>query len=132
MRCSARVVQVAIVLGALVIGAVAFPSNVLVPTVQALSPYPSIDRDLNIVFEEGVRWADVERIVRAHGGAALEEVAYQDTYRNPERIGAGKKSVVFSLRLRSASGTLTSEEADAVRDRIVKELEKQLGGALRT
>jgi phenylalanyl-tRNA synthetase beta chain len=104
----------------------------LIPQAQALSPYPPIGRDLNIVFEEAVRWAEVERIVRAEGGETLESVEYQDTYRNPERIGAGKKSVVFSFALRSGTGTLTSEEADAVRDRIVAALTKQLGGALRT
>jgi phenylalanyl-tRNA synthetase beta chain len=104
----------------------------LVAVAQPLSPYPPISRDLNVVFEEAARWAEVERIVRAEGGGTLESVEYQDTYRNPDRIGAGKTSVVFSLQLRSASGTLTSEEADAVRDRIVAALEKQLGGALRT
>jgi phenylalanyl-tRNA synthetase beta chain len=103
----------------------------LVPLARPLSPYPPIGRDLNVVFDEAVRWADVERIVRSTGGEPLESVEYQDTYRNPERIGAGKKSVVFSLQLRSATGTLTNEEADAVRDRIVAALEKQLGGALR-
>ena len=73
----------------------------------------------------------VEQIVRVTGGDTLEEVAYQDTYRNAERIGTGKKSVVFSLKLRSATGTLTSEEADGVRDRVVAALAKQVGGVLR-
>jgi phenylalanyl-tRNA synthetase beta chain len=104
----------------------------LVPQAKALSPYPPIGRDLNIVFDEAVRWAEVERIVRAEGGETLESLEYQDTYRNPERIGGGKKSVVFSFALRSASGTLTSEEADAVRDRIVAALTRQLGGTLRS
>ncbi len=104
----------------------------LIPAAQALSPYPPIARDLNVVFDEAVRWAAVERIVRDAGGELVEAVEYQDTYRNPERIGAGHKSVVFSLQLRSATGTLTNEEADAVRDRIVAALGKELGGTLRT
>jgi phenylalanyl-tRNA synthetase beta chain len=104
----------------------------LIPLAQPLSPYPPIGRDLNIVFDEAVRWAAIERLVRTAGGKLLEEVEYQDTYRNPERIGTGKKSVVFSLRLRSATGTLTSEEADAVRDRLVAALGTELGGTLRT
>lgn len=103
----------------------------LVPRAVAVSPYPPIARDLNIVLDEAVRWAAVERIVRAAGGATLEAVEYQDTYRNPERVGAGKKSVVFGVQLRSATGTLTNEEADGVRDAIVAALAKELGGALR-
>jgi phenylalanyl-tRNA synthetase beta chain len=104
----------------------------LVAVARPLSPYPPIGRDLNMVLDEAVRWADVEQIVRVTGGDTLEEVAYQDTYRNAARIGAGKKSVVFSLKLRSATGTLTSEEADGVRDRVVAALAKQVGGVLRT
>jgi len=103
----------------------------LVPRAEAVSPYPPIARDLNVVFDEAVRWADVERIVRSAGGELLEAVEYQETYRNPERIGAGKKSLVFGLQLRSATGTLTNEEADGVRDKIVAALTKELGGALR-
>ena len=100
-------------------------------TVQPLSPYPPVGRDLNVVFDEGVRWAEVEQIIRAEGGDLLESVAFQEVYRDAKRLGPGKKSLLLSLLLRSAEGTLTNEQADAVRDRMVASLSKQLGGELR-
>ena len=47
----------------------------------------------------------------------VESIAFQDVYRDPERLGPGKKSLLFTLTLRSPEGTLTSDEADQVRDR---------------
>ena len=61
----------------------------------------------------------------------VESIAYQETYRDEQRLGVGKKSLLFGVQLRSAAGTLTSEQADAVRDRIVVALGKSVGGALR-
>ncbi|MFV2070522.1 MAG: phenylalanine--tRNA ligase subunit beta, partial [Pirellulales bacterium] len=96
-----------------------------------LSPYPSVTRDRNVVFDESVRWADVERIVIRLGGPHLERVDYQETYRDPQRVGKGKKSLLFSISLRSQTGTLTREDADAVCERIDAALRDQLHGQLR-
>jgi phenylalanyl-tRNA synthetase beta chain len=103
----------------------------LVPKYRRLSPYPSVSRDRNVVFDESVRWADVERIVRACGGQHLERVEYQETYRDEQRLGKGKKSLLFCLTLRSHGGTLTHEEADALCQRIDERLGQELGGRLR-
>lgn len=103
----------------------------LIPTAQPLSPFPPVSRDVNIVVPEETRWAEVESLAREAGGELVESIAFRETYRNAERLGAGRKSLLFSLQLRSATATLTSEEADAVRERIVALLGKQLGGKLR-
>jgi phenylalanyl-tRNA synthetase beta chain len=104
----------------------------LIPTAQPLSPYPPVGRDLNIVVDESVRWAAVEQLVRTAGGDVVEAIEYQETYRNPERLGPERKSFLFSLRLRSDRETLTNEAADEVRKRMVDLLSKQLGAELRT
>ncbi|QDS97640.1 phenylalanine--tRNA ligase subunit beta [Adhaeretor mobilis] len=103
----------------------------LVVTAEPLSPYPAVSRDLNIVVDESVCWADVERLTATAGGELLEAIEYQETYRDPKRLEAGKKSLLFSVQLRSDSATLTSEQADAVRDSIVAALKKEVGGELR-
>ncbi len=103
----------------------------LVPEARQLSPYPPVERDLNVVFAESVRWTDVDEIVRDTSGDLLETLSFREVYRDQSRLGAGKKSLLFSLRLRSHTGTLTNEEADALRDRVVARLAKELGGALR-
>lgn len=103
----------------------------LIPRAAALVTFPPMSRDLNVVFDEAVRWADVESIARSEGGDLVESLAFQETYRDAKRLGDGKKSLLWSVTLRSAEGTLTSEQADTVIDRIVGKLAKDLGGELR-
>ncbi|HZZ71558.1 MAG TPA: phenylalanine--tRNA ligase subunit beta [Pirellulales bacterium] len=91
----------------------------LMPQAAELSPYPPVTRDVNLVVEERVRWSQIAATVQASAGPLLESLAYLDTYRDPQRLGPGQKSLLFSLLLRSASGTLTNEEADAIRTQVV-------------
>jgi phenylalanyl-tRNA synthetase beta chain len=53
-----------------------------------------------------------------------------DLYRG-EQVAAGEKSLAYALELRSPERTLTDEDAVRVRDRIVAELERAVGGRLR-
>ncbi len=101
------------------------------PQAVELSPYPAVDRDLNLVVAEQVRWADVAATVRAAAGADLERLTYQDTYRDPERLGAGKKSLLLTLTLRRTDRTLTSAEADEVCQAVVAECTATHGAQLR-
>jgi phenylalanyl-tRNA synthetase beta chain len=103
----------------------------LVPRAQPLSPYPPVSRDVNIIVDESIRWAEVERLVVEAGGELVESVQYRETYRDPQRLGPDKKSLLFSLQLRSASATLTNDQADGVRERIVTLLAQQLDAELR-
>ena len=103
----------------------------LIRSVKPLSPYPPVSRDLNVVFDEKVRWTEVERIVRSVGGELIESISFQETYRDSDRLGEGKKSLLFSILLRSTEGTLTNEQADQVRHDIVAALDEDLGGQLR-
>jgi len=103
----------------------------LVCRARPLSPYPPVHRDVNVVVDERIAWGDVARVAAEAGGPLVEQIAYQDAYRDPDRLGKGKKSLLFSLQLRSHQGTLTSEQADAVRDRIVAALQREVGGQLR-
>ncbi len=103
----------------------------LIRQVDQLSPYPPVGRDLNLVVDEKVRWAAIDRIVRKCSSELLEHISFQEVYRDEKRIGTGKKSLLFSIQLRSDGGTLTNEQADAVREKIVAEAGKELGAELR-
>jgi phenylalanyl-tRNA synthetase beta chain len=86
---------------------------------------------LNLVVDERVRWAEVASAVRAGAGAYLESLTYQDTYRDPDRQGACKKSILLSIKLRDPAGTLAGVQADAIRDEIVARCGQELGAQLR-
>ncbi len=91
----------------------------LIPHYQPPSPYPAIRRDLNLIVDEAVRWADVQRTVRETAGEWLESIEFQEVYRDKKKDGADKKRLLFSLTFRSDERTLTGEEIDSLRDRIV-------------
>ncbi|MFW5914836.1 MAG: phenylalanine--tRNA ligase subunit beta [Planctomycetota bacterium] len=101
------------------------------PSIHPIPKYPAVDRDIAISVEEGVRWAELEACVDDHAPEHLESVQFFDVYRG-KPIPAGKKSVAFSITLRSPNRTLTREEADAARDEIVEGLSDELGAELRT
>jgi len=103
----------------------------LIPQQQLVPSFPAIGRDMNFVVDEQVRWADLAATVRKHAGEHLEDITYQETYRDDKQLGPGKKSLLLSITLRSATDTLTGEQADAVRDAIVAACEKQHNAALR-
>jgi phenylalanyl-tRNA synthetase beta chain len=71
-----------------------------------------------------------ELIVEA-GGALLTDVVLFDVYRG-EQIGAGKKSLAYSLTFQAPDRTLTSEEATRERDRILSRLERAFGAQMRS
>ena len=91
----------------------------LVPQHRPLSAFPAISYDLNLIVAEPVRWSDLVETVRRSGGELLEDVGYRETYRDAKKDGLGKKRLIFSLVLRSATETLTGDQAEKVREAIV-------------
>lgn len=103
----------------------------LIPQSADLSPYPAVVRDFNLVVDETVAWGALERTLRASAGPILEQVEYLDTYRDDNRLGRGKKSLLFSLVLRGRESTLTSADADRVSDEVLDRCQREHGARLR-
>jgi len=103
----------------------------LIPRYVAQPPYPAVTRDLNLVVDEAIRWADVAATVRANCGEYFEDLQYRDTYRDAKRLGETKKSLLLTFALRSKEGTMTNQQADEIRDRIVAACGKEHGAELR-
>ncbi|MFO0922364.1 MAG: phenylalanine--tRNA ligase subunit beta [Pirellulales bacterium] len=96
----------------------------LVPRLKAISPFPAIVRDLNLVVDESLRWQTLERTIVEAGGPLLSNVEFREIYRDAKKDGESKKRVLFSVHLQSASQTLTSQQADESMQRIVASCEK--------
>lgn len=92
----------------------------LIPKYRQPPVFPAVSRDLNLVVDEGVLWADLAATVRKAAAPHGEAIEFQDVYRDAERLGAGKKSLLLTLTLRSPDGTLTNDEADQIRSRVVE------------
>jgi phenylalanyl-tRNA synthetase beta chain len=97
---------------------------------QEVSPYPEVRQDLAFVVDEDVPAAALLAAIQEAAGAELRSVAPFDEYRG-EQIGAGKRSLAFSVAFGSPERTLTDEDAAALRTRIVDALAEQFGAVLR-
>ncbi|MFM7107204.1 MAG: phenylalanine--tRNA ligase subunit beta [Planctomycetaceae bacterium] len=95
------------------------------------SDFPAVERDVNLVVAEAMPWADVEAAIRAAGGGLLERWRLVQVWQDAARLGAGVKSLVVSLTLRSPTGTLSGDEAAAAVEKIVAECGRRVGATLR-
>ena len=96
---------------------------------KALPKFPASTRDLSIVCDDSVPVADLEKAIKSAVGSILEKVTLFDVYRG-QQIADGKKSVSYSISMRSHEGTLTDEQADGAVKKILKSL-ANLGAELR-
>ena len=90
---------------------------------RPMPKFPAATRDLSLVCNEELPIIEIEKAIRASAGSHLEDVKLFDVYQGAQ-IEAGKKSVSYSMVLRSAESTLTDAEADAAVKRVLKALEK--------
>jgi len=96
----------------------------------ALSAYPLATQDIALVVADDVPAADVAAALTAGAGELLEDVRLFDVYTGAQ-LGAGNKSLAYTLRLRAPDRTLTAAEATAVRDAAVAEAARRTGAVLR-
>lgn len=92
-------------------------------TYKPLPKYPATTRDISLICGDEIPVASLEKLIKEAVGGILEKVTLFDVYRG-EQIESGKKSVAFSVAMRSHDGTLTDEQADAAMKRVVKALSK--------
>jgi len=102
-----------------------------VKKVRPIAKYPGVKRDLSIVVDEKIRWADIIGAINKKASAELEGVHFVEIYRG-KGIAAGKKSVTLSLQFRDEDGTLTHEQVDNFQANIVDSLNESVGAELRT
>jgi len=98
--------------------------------VKAVPEFPPVKEDLAVIVDESLPAAQVQSVIEAAGGDLLTGVTLFDLFRG-EQIGAGKKSLAYSLTYQAPDRTLTDAEVAKVRARIVKKLEEELGASLR-
>jgi len=97
---------------------------------EEVSPFPEVRQDLAFVVDEDVPAAAVAAAIREAGGPELRHVAVFDEYRG-EQIGAGRRSLAFSVSFGSPERTLTDEDVAPRRAAIVDALAQQFGAELR-
>lgn len=93
--------------------------------------FPAVTVDQAFVVAEDVPHEKMVQVMTSAGGKLLESVALFDVYRDAERVGAGKKSMAYSLVYRASDRTLTSEEVERAHGKLVSKVEKATGAEIR-
>ena len=99
-------------------------------SVTPVPEVPPVLEDIAVIVDESVPAERVEGLIKQTGGKTVTQVRLFDVYRG-EQIGAGKKSLAYSLTYQS-DRTMTDAEAAAIRTKIVRRLEHELGAKLRS
>ncbi len=98
--------------------------------ITPVSEFPPVYEDIAIIVNDSVAASAVEAMIKQTGGKTVTNVRLFDVYRD-EKIGAGKKSLAYSLTYQ-AEKTLTDADAAAIRNKIVKRLEHEFSAKLRS
>lgn len=96
---------------------------------RPLPVFPPVLEDIAVIVPESTPAGEVETTIRQAGGNLLTAVRLFDIYRG-EQIGAGNKSLAYSLTYQADDHTLSTAEAAQLRQRIIRRLE-QNGAKLR-
>jgi phenylalanyl-tRNA synthetase beta chain len=99
--------------------------------IKPIPRFPAIERDLSIIVNEGVSWADIVEALKKKAPGELEEIRFVDIYRG-KGMPSGRKSVTLSLRFRDEDGTLTHDTVDGFEKAIVESLAACVEAELRT
>ena len=99
-------------------------------TYSPLPKFPATTRDLSLLVDEDVPVAALEKAIKGAVGKILEKVTLFDVYRSDDMKKNGKKSIAYSISMRSHEGTLTDEQADSAMKKALKAL-ANIGAELR-
>jgi phenylalanyl-tRNA synthetase beta chain len=99
--------------------------------VKPIPRFPAIQRDLSVIVNEEIRWADIIKAVESKACAELEDIRFVGIYRG-KGIPTGRKSVTLTLRFRDEDGTLTHETVDGFEGDIVQSMAESTKAELRT
>ena len=97
------------------------------------SPLPKtmpVRRDLALLLDKGVRFEQVELIIRKNAGKLLRDVTLFDVYEG-KNLPEGKKSYAVAIILRDDEKTLKDKQIDGVMQKVTAALAQELGATLR-
>lgn len=99
-------------------------------TFSEISKFLAVKRDLALLLDKSVQFAEIEKIAEESERKLLKEVSLFDVYEG-KNLPAGKKSYAVSFYLQDETKTLNDKQIDAIMQKIRKNLESKLGASLR-
>ena len=97
---------------------------------REISKFPAVSRDLALLVDKSVEFAAIERVAYACEKKLLRSVVLFDVYEGKNLV-AGKKSYAVNFILQDETKTMSDKQTDAIMQKIITQLEKQIGAKLR-
>jgi phenylalanyl-tRNA synthetase beta chain len=95
-----------------------------------ISKFPTVHRDLAIVVEKNIQYAQVQQTAALLNIPQLQRSRLFDVFES-EKLGAGKKSMAVNFSFTDSNKTLTDAEIDEMMNKIIGAFEKQLNAGIR-
>ena len=92
--------------------------------------FPAVRRDLSLLLDKAIRYADIEKVAFETERKLLREVNLFDVYEG-KNLEAGKKSYAVSFTMQDPAKTMTDQQVDQIMGRIQESLAEKLGATLR-
>ena len=95
-----------------------------------LPKFQAVKRDLALLVDQAVSFADIEKVARESERKLLKEVYLFDVYEG-KNLPEGKKSYAVSFILQDENKTLNDKQIDAIMNKIIANLQQKLEAQLR-
>ncbi len=95
-----------------------------------IAKYPAVSRDLALLIDKNVEFAQIEQIARQTEKKFLKKVELFDVYEG-DKLPAGKKSYAVNFILQDAEKTMGDKQIEAIMTKLIQNLKKQLNAELR-
>ncbi len=95
-----------------------------------ISKYPAVSRDLALLIDRQVEFAQIEEVARQTEKKFLKKVELFDVYEG-KSLPEGKKSYAVNFILQDAEKTMGDKQIDAIMQKLIGSLKQKLGVELR-
>lgn len=95
-----------------------------------ISKFPAVSRDLALLIDQNVEFARIEQVAYQAEKKLLKSVTLFDVYEG-KNLPAGKKSYAVNFILQDTEKTMSEKAIDAIMQKLIQQLTKQLGAELR-
>ena len=95
-----------------------------------MSKFPAVSRDLALLIDKNITFAEIEQIALKSERKLLKEVSLFDVYEG-KNLPEGKKSYAVNFQIQDVEKTLADKQIDKVMAKIRQNLEKELKAQLR-
>ena len=92
--------------------------------------FPAVSRDLALLVDNSVKFAQIEQIARQTEKKLLKKVELFDVYEG-DKLPAGKKSYAVNFILQDEEKTMGDKQIDAIMQKLIANIKKQLNAELR-